>query len=99
MFELFNSAVCYFEISYQLTVQTEKLLLFVSENTGQPPQQFARRIDGSIKLNLFYRNGEMTVMVMHVKDLVKNYFVSRLLLEIPSWEFQKTCLMKGCKTN
>lgn len=34
-----------------------------------PEQLNRRRIDGSVKLNLFYKNGEMTVMVMHVKDL------------------------------
>ena len=42
--------------------------------------QNARRIDGSIKLNLFLRNDMLTVMIMHVKDLVIfNVFVYTLL--------------------
>lgn len=38
-----------------------------------PPQsinrQQSRRIDGLIRLNLFYKNDTLTVMVMHVRDL------------------------------
>jgi len=30
----------------------------------------SRRIEGSVKLNLFYKQDTLTIMVMHVKDLV-----------------------------
>ena len=36
------------------------------------PSAQPRRIDGRIKLNLFYKHNTLTVMVMHAKDLVSS---------------------------
>ena len=38
-----------------------------------------RRIEGSVKLNLFHKNNTLTVMVMHVRDLVSTFVVFQQL--------------------
>ena len=44
------------------------------------PSPLPRRIDGLIKLNTFYKHNTLTVMVMHVKDLVS---IAVLLSALP----------------
>ena len=40
------------------------------------PSPIPRRIEGLVKLNLFYKNNTLTVMVMHIKDLVSTSSLS-----------------------
>ena len=62
-------------------------VLDVSARPLPSPRAQPRRIEGSVKLSLFHKNNTLTVMVMHVKDLVSTTLLC--LLPLPC------CLVLG----
>lgn len=62
-------------IPFELVVKSS-IVFFVLEPPVNNDALANRRIEGSVKLNLFYKQDTLTIMVMHVKDLVRSTAVA-----------------------
>ena len=62
---------------YQQLPLRPPILTVLCYFTEEPaPRPAARMIQGQVKLSMIYKNDSLTVMVMHVKDLVsRTYYV------------------------